>query len=59
MRKTLALAIACAMLASMSSVAFADTTTDTKTIKVDETSAIRRQQPVPGARRFVLHRDSA
>lgn len=40
MRKTLALAIACAMLASMSSVAFADTTTDTKTIKVDETSAI-------------------
>ena len=28
------------MLASMSSVAFADTTTDTKTIKVDETSAI-------------------
>ncbi len=40
MRKTLALAIACSMLASMSSVAFADTTTDTKTIKVDETSAI-------------------
>lgn len=42
MRKTLALAIACAMLASMANVAFADTNTntDTKTIKVDETSAI-------------------
>ena len=42
MRKTLALAIACAMLASMTVVAFADVTaasvTETKSIKVDETS---------------------